>query len=267
MGPVLVTTREGQYSVLQAALPGRSLDNIGVLLLNPSSDRLQLRLRRRFEEIAGPDDCEVLELLEEDLEAKASEMGGEALLRYLEDTLSSTLRITDREAVQIQHTFGYTLERLYSRHVEAVKVLPFVAHLPLYSLRAAAGKFGEDMEVQEEDWVPAPQRLSLTPDMFVAHVVGRSMEPRIPDGSLCAFGGNVVGSRQGKLLLVEVFGTTDTSARYTVKRYRSRKVAVDDEGQWRHESIRLEPLNPEFEAFELGEGDFRVIGEFLQVLE
>ena len=39
------------------------------------------------------------------------------------------------------------------------------------------------------------------------------------------------------------------------------------DGSWQHESIRLEPLNPEFEAFELGSGDFRVIAEFVQVLE
>ena len=36
---------------------------------------------------------------------------------------------------------------------------------------------------------------------------------------------------------------------------------------WEHESIRLEPLNHEFEAFELGAGDFRVIAEFVQVLQ
>lgn len=267
MGTVLAMAREGQYAVLQAALPGRPLRNIGVLLLNPAGGRVQLRLVSRFEGIADPEDREVLELLEDDLRARASEIGGEEFFHYLEDTLSNTLRITDREAVRIDHTFGHTLERLYSRHVEPVAVAPFATHLPLYSLRAAAGKFGEDMEVQEEDWVPAPERLRLTPDMFVAHVVGRSMEPRIPDGSLCVFRHRVVGSRQGKLLLVEVFGTTDTSARYTVKRYHSRKTAVDAEDQWRHEAIRLEPLNPEFEAFELGQGDFRVIGEFLQVLE
>ena len=36
--------------------------------------------------------------------------------------------------------------------------------------------------------------------------------------------------------------------------------------RWQHETIRLEPLNPQFEAFELGAGDFRVIAEFVQVL-
>jgi phage repressor protein C with HTH and peptisase S24 domain len=44
--------------------------------------------------------------------------------------------------------------------------------------------------------------------MFVAQVVGRSMEPLIPDGSLCIFRHGVRGSRQGKRLLIEKFSET-----------------------------------------------------------
>src|SRR4029078_13541229 len=91
----------------------------------------------------------------------------------------------------------------------------FIPHLPMYTFQAAAGKFGEDREIEAEDWVRGPERLRLTEHMFVARVVGRSMEPRIPDGSLCVFQAKVAGSRQGKLVLVERFGSTDTSARYT----------------------------------------------------
>jgi phage repressor protein C with HTH and peptisase S24 domain len=114
--------------------------------------------------------------------------------------------------------------------------------------------------------VKAPAKLRLTPDMFVARVAGRSMEPRIPDGSLCVFRAGVVGSRQGKLVLVERFGTTETSARYTIKRYTSKK-SQGETGEWEHASVRLEPLNKEFEGFDLVEGEARVIAEFIQVLE
>lgn len=202
-------------------------------------------------------------------------MGGDGFLRYLEDSLSNTLRLTERTAIAVDD-FPRTLDWLYEEHVEAEKpvslnpvpadVRPFVTHLPLYSLRAAATRFGADMEVEAEDWVPGPARLPLTPDMFVARVVGRSMEPRIPDGSLCVFRYGVVGSRQGKLLLVERFGITETSAQYTIKKYTSKKVESADE-QWEHASVRLDPLNPEFEGFELKEGEARVIAEFIQVLE
>jgi len=159
---------------------------------------------------------------------------------------------------------------LYAEHVEGAgesgEPRPFVTHLPLYSLQAAATKFGEDREVESEGWVKAPARLRLTPYMFVARVAGRSMEPRIPDGSLCIFRAGVVGSRQGKLVLVERFGATDTSARYTIKKYTSKKSHTGNE-HWTHTSVRLEPLNPEFEGFELKEGEARVIAEFVTVLE
>ncbi|MEP6717002.1 MAG: hypothetical protein ABJC09_15640, partial [Terriglobia bacterium] len=75
----------------------------------------------------------------------------------------------------------------------------------------------------------------------------------------------VKGSRQGKRLLIEQFNENDFSARYTVKRYTSTK-KHSESGDWQHEAIRLEPLNPEFEAFDLGPDAFRVIAEFVTVL-
>jgi hypothetical protein len=150
------------------------------------------------------------------------------------------------------------------------EIQPFVRHLPLYTLRAAATRFGEGMESEQDGWVRVPGRLRLTPDMFVARVVGRSMEPLIPDASLCVFRTGVVGSRQGKRLLIEKFDENDFSSRYTVKRYTSVRRATAAEGEeasWEHASIRLEPLNPAFEAFELGPDGFRVIAEFIEVLQ
>jgi SOS-response transcriptional repressor LexA len=99
--------------------------------------------------------------------------------------------------------------------------------------------------------------------MFAAHVVGRSMEPRIPDGSTCIFRAPVTGSRTGRLLLIEQFGEPEGS-RYTVKRY-ARRGALR-EGEDRDQPIRLEPLNPEFPAFELTADKFRVVAEFVEVL-
>src|SRR5947208_2601810 len=115
--------------------------------------------------------------------------------------------------------------------------------------RAAATKFGEDMEVEAAGWVPAPARLKLHRNMFAARVVGRSMEPLIPDGSLCLFRAGVVGSRQGKRLLIQRIGATDSSAEFTVKVYTSQKTE-SGEDQWNHLAIRLTPLTPEYEALE-----------------
>jgi phage repressor protein C with HTH and peptisase S24 domain len=257
--------RSGEYMLLELAPPGEPKRNIGVLLRDPETGQVYAKIRNRWEEIQDAEERQLLEALDQDFDTKIREMGGEAFLRQLEDSLSNTVQLSERSAVAVDD-FPRTLARLYEEHVEAGAVEPFVTHLPLYSLQAAATKFGEDREVESEGWVKAPPKLRLTPDMFVARVVGRSMEPRIPDGSLCVFRTGVVGSRQGKLVLVERFGTTETSARYTIKKYTSTKTQTG-EAEWEHASVRLEPVNPEFEGFELKEGEARVIAEFVQVLE
>jgi len=57
------------------------------------------------------------------------------------------------------------------------------------SIRAAAGGFGSDMANQAEAWVDvdSPGRKGLSDDLFLARIEGRSMEPDIPDGSVCLF--------------------------------------------------------------------------------
>jgi phage repressor protein C with HTH and peptisase S24 domain len=236
-----------------------------VYLVDPASGRLWLRMRRAYQGLAEPEDIEVLEALEEDIRAHAEETGAEAFLQSLEDSLSSTMRVSERQSVEVD-AFSRVLDNLFDRHVEKIAVEQFRTHVPLYSLRAAAGSLGEEMPSAEEDWVRAPDGMRLDPGVFVAHVVGRSMEPRIPDGSLNLFRLNPVGSRQNKILLIQRFGVTDESARYTVKKYTSRKVQTSED-EWHHERIRLEPLNPEFEAWDVEPQDFAVVAEWLRVLE
>jgi len=257
--------RKGIYVLLEAALPARPTETIGVLLVDPAADRAWVRLRQNYEAIAAPEDAEVLQALEEDIRVRAAEMGAEAFLVSLEDSLSNTLRVTERQSVDVD-AFSRVLEHLFNLHVEKIAVQPFQTHVPLYSLRAAAGNLGEEMESAAEAWVPAPDGMRLAPDLFVAHVVGRSMEPRIPDGSLNLFRLHPAGSRQGKILLIQRFGVTDDTARYTVKKYTSRKV-FSGEDEWRHERIRLEPLNPEYEAWDVEPQDFAVVAEWLRVIE
>src|SRR5579862_3511255 len=240
-----MTTYAARYSVLALEMPGDEAVNAGVLLEDPASDRLYVRLRRDWDRIV-PEEAEVLSELAASFDTWSAQMGAAGVLRHLEDTLSNTLRIGDRRDVMVED-FERALTRLYRQNVQA-GVQPFVTHLPLYSLSVAAGKFLENREVTEERWEEAPAGLRLTPEMFVARIVGLSMEPRIPDGSLCVFRSGVTGSRQGRLVLVEYLGG-GANDRYTVKRYHSEKAQSPD-GSWSHERVRLEPLNPEFEAWD-----------------
>jgi hypothetical protein len=122
------------------------------------------------------------------------------------------------------------------------------------------------MQPAEEDWVRAPEGVRPGPDLFVAHVVGRFMEPCILDSSLNLFRFHSVGSRQNKILLIERFGVLDETASYTVKKYTSTEVSTGED-QWRHEQIRLEPVNPEFEARDVEPEGFAIVAEWLRVIE
>ena len=105
--------------------------------------------------------------------------------------------------------------------------------------------------------------------MFVAQVVGKSMEPAIPDGAYCLFAAPVTGARQGKTVLVQLRDVTDpeTGERYTVKRYESEK--TQGEESWRHTKITLKPVNADFEPIVLtgaDEGQLQVVAELVEVL-
>jgi SOS-response transcriptional repressor LexA len=260
---------KAEYSVLELALPGRAPVKFGVLLLDPATDALYLRLREDLNELAGPEDAEVLQALSEDVAARARELGGRRVLETLEDSLSNALRIGERRATAVRE-FRFALDRLYETEVlgrvrERGKVVPFITHLPVYSLRAAAGKFGEDMEVEAEDWVAAPEGLRLSPDMFTVHVTGHSMEPDIPDGSLVVFRYSPAGSRQGRRVLVWRSAASGAGGEFTVKVYESEKRV--SEGGWEHTRIRLKPLNPDYEVLELDDTtEYRILGEFVCVL-
>jgi phage repressor protein C with HTH and peptisase S24 domain len=261
----ITAQRQGAYVLLEAHLPAQPARNIGVYLVDTASGRLWLRMRRNYGGLAEPEDIEVLEALEDDIRARAAEVGAEAFLQSLEDSLSNAVRVGERQIVAVD-SFSRVLDSLFDQHVEKLPVQPFLTHVPLYSLRAAAGGLGEEMESAAEDWVRAPEGVRLDAGLFVAHVVGRSMEPRIPDGSLNLFRRNPVGSRQNKILLIQRFGVTGETARYTIKKYTSKKVSIGED-EWRHERIRLEPLNPEFEAWDVEPQDFAVVAEWLRVLE
>jgi type I restriction enzyme R subunit len=143
--------------------------------------------------------------------------------------------------------------------------------VPLVPLKAAAGAFSDAQHVDDDgfDWVSFDSRYRLRRGMFVAQVVGKSMEPAIPDSSYCLFAAPVEGTRQGKTVLVQLRDTIDpeTGQRYTVKRYDSEK--ANDGDSWRHAKIALKPINPDFEPIILSgadEGQLQVIAEVLEVL-
>jgi len=264
MALVEFTQRANLY-ILSAEFPGGEEFNIGVLLEDPSTDRLYVRLRRDWDAIAPDDSYEYLEALEADLRQKGVEMGAGEFLGHLTSQLSNVLRISDPERVAVGK-FPRTLALLYERHVHP-KPLQFQTHLPLYTLRSAAGRFLDNAEVECESWVEAPPNMRLAPDMFVAEIQGSSMEPLVEDGDLAVFRRIPAGSRNGKRVLVEEQGKGGLD-RYTLKRYVSHKQPYSEDTNERV-AITLEPLNAAHEPIHLDpeEDRYRIIAEYVQTLE
>lgn len=140
--------------------------------------------------------------------------------------------------------------------------------IPLYTIRAACGYFGEGRLPEEEGWIDA-SGLGFTPDPkrhFAVHAKGDSMLPKIKDGDICIFEWYSAGSRNGEIVLSQISEYDDAyDGRYTIKRYHSEKT-VTDEG-WQHSKVELQSLNPDFAPIELSEDDdVRTIGIFKCVL-
>lgn len=147
----------------------------------------------------------------------------------------------------------------------------YIDFLPVYSIKAACGYFGEGEDVSELGWIRAEGVGKLNRNMYVVQASGNSMEPRIHNGDYCVFRANPAGSRQGKIVLVQHsnYYDADYSGAYSIKEYSSTK-NYDEFGNWQHEKIELIPFNKEYNSIiitpEDGE-EFRVVGEFVGVLE
>ena len=143
----------------------------------------------------------------------------------------------------------------------------FIDFLPLYSIKAACGYFGDGENVEEEGWVRVEGVGRLNRNMYVVQAVGDSMEPLIQDGDYCVFRSNPAGSRQGKVILAQHHSKYDPdySGSYSIKTYTSRK-NFDEYGNWMHEEIVLQPKNTAYDPIIINEDDaedFRIVGEFV----
>jgi hypothetical protein len=87
------------WSLVKITLPGRAVEPYCILLADTDTDLLVLRFRKIVgtEPIDGSAD--VLAALEEDLLAKANEMGATRLIAWMEDSFSNFLRVDDRLAI------------------------------------------------------------------------------------------------------------------------------------------------------------------------
>lgn len=157
--------------------------------------------------------------------------------------------------------------------VPSENVRPYENAVPLVDFKVAAGDFSDMQFTEDCEWVALPDHLKPADGMFVAQVVGESMNRRIPNGAWCLFQRPPGGTRQGKIVLVQHRDIQDpeTGGSFTVKRYVSEKQA-DPETDWSHLKIELRPDSSDaaFEPIVLesdSAADLRVIGEFKAVID
>lgn len=159
------------------------------------------------------------------------------------------------------------------RRLSPDEARPYDNCVPLYDLKIAAGGFSDEQQQLDAcEWAELPEMFRPQKGLFVAQVVGESMNRRIPNGAWCLFRVASAGSRNGKVVLAshQEIADSDTSGHYTVKIYESTKKNLAD-GSWRHMSIILRPDSylPEYEPIVLSEDqaeDLCVIGELVAVL-
>ena len=114
----------------------------------------------------------------------------------------------------------------------------FKIFLPLYTLRAACGAFGDGNAVESEGWVNAGGSGRLDETMFAVYAKGKSMEPVIHDGDICKMRKVGGGDNENKIVLVQHYNEVDseTGGEYSIKRFTR-------DG----DKVILKSLNPDYE--------------------
>lgn len=142
--------------------------------------------------------------------------------------------------------------------------------IPLIGLDVAAGGFDGSRVDRGTRWVRPRTARKLHAGCFVARIVGRSMEPTLPDGAWAIFTRRVSDNPRGKIVIAQYGGLVDadTAASYTVKRFRAVPTQRGADTRW--SEVHLEPDNRSFAPIVVRGarlGDLSIVAELVEVLE
>jgi SOS-response transcriptional repressor LexA len=137
---------------------------------------------------------------------------------------------------------------------------------PMLDLKIAAGAFSEDQLPEFEEWVEINTAIQVRKGMFVARVIGRSMERLIPDGAYCLFQFKAPQMRNDMVGLFQLHTAEDPEqgGSFTVKRLKLSTRQDSKEGSQR--GAMLIPENPAFDPIPVKGDDVKFVAEFLEVL-
>ena len=101
--------------ILLLALPMRDVEPVGVLILNPVSDELFVKIKQVSNDVP-PEVAEVFASLADYLEGEGKRVGGNQVLATLEANASMTLRVGARQRVTA-HNFPAALAESYAKYI------------------------------------------------------------------------------------------------------------------------------------------------------
>lgn len=156
---------------------------------------------------------------------------------------------------------------------KALRILdqPNEKTIPYYDLKVAAGSFSEQQSIENIKYIELDEIIPNQNNYFACKVIGESMNKIIPNGSICLFEKYSGGSRNGRIVLVEMtdYMDPDSGSNYTIKEYTSKKTGSTD--NWKHQEIVLLPKSTEeYEPIVLRDEEtvgLKVVGVFVRVLE
>nr|WP_238566946.1 DUF3427 domain-containing protein [Nonlabens ulvanivorans] len=188
-----------------------------------------------------------------------------SIYRYLHENIDLKMM-----ASSIVKPIASDVRQLKIELEEPEKISESLHTIPFFNFYAAAGTFSEMQDEKDYKYISVPEKYA-TDEYFACQIKGESMNRIIPNGSICIFRKNVIGSRNGKIILFEnrdVYDPDFNSA-FTVKTYSSEKIS--DEFGWQHTAISLKPNSYDscFQDIVVNEdnsNEIKVIGEFVTVL-
>jgi transcriptional regulator with XRE-family HTH domain len=135
--------------------------------------------------------------------------------------------------------------------------------VPVTTLRAAAGRLAEAREVEALAWAVLPGR--RPPEgSFLARIVGRSMEPRLPDGAWALFRAPALLPLQRKVVLL-ARGVDDRQH----EAFLIKKIASIRPGPNESLRVTLASFNPAYPPVEITvreERDLRAVADLVRLV-
>ena len=130
---------------------------------------------------------------------------------------------------------------------EVTEALKFLEYLPIYSLKAACGRFGDQETVEADGWIKVSGVRKKNDRLFAVRAEGKSMEPIIRDGDICVFEYREGACDNNDIVLVEYsdVGGEGGMGAYTIKKFVGKQkngVCV---------AARLVPHNSDYDEIKL----------------